>query len=179
VSIVCRRTDIDRHSTKAASLVGFPIMNQSIRSCAHTVVLVIVFLAFSTSFASAEDTVDEVDGWDQAKVTSLANELEKSLEDSYAQIQTAPPQQTAMQQRNREAAQGVVRRARDLSADLATKIRAGWGRTESEPYFRMVAEEVAHIWDTAGDAVPTESAQPRIDRMQQILSELRAAYDAP
>ena len=86
---------------------------------------------------------------------------------------------TALQQRERDAAQGVIRRARDLSQEYARRMREGWDRETSNPYFRAVAGEVAHIWDTAGAAKPAESSKPTIERLQRLLDELRAAYDGP
>ena len=118
------------------------------------------------------------EGWDDGVATKLATDLERTLRDAYERSLKAPPQQTVLQQRQRDAAQGVIRRARDRSEDYARKMRAGWTREASEPYFRIVADEVAQIWDTAGDAEPAESAKPLIDRLRKILDELRALYDA-
>jgi len=150
-------------------------------------------LVFSAPFGSADDSVDakppgepveasedspgDVHAWDQAAVTRLAIELERLFGELYEKSQHAPPQTTALQQRSREAAQGSIRRARDRSAEYAQKMRAGWDRGASEPYFRLVVEEVTDIFDTAGNAEPVESAQPRIDRMQYVISELQAYYD--
>jgi len=118
------------------------------------------------------------EGWDDGVARQLASDLEGVLREAYELSLKAPPQQTAFQQRQRDAAQGVIRRARDLGEDYARKMRAGWSREASEPYFRIVADEVAHIFDTAGDAVPAQSAKPLIDRLRKILDELRALYDA-
>lgn len=137
-----------------------------------------LLLLLSPSFVWADDGAD-ADAWDQAAVTRLANELEQLFDALYEKSQNAPPQQTALQQRSRDAAQGAIRRSRDRSAEYAEKMRAGWDRDASEPYFRLVVEEVTDIFDTAGDAKPKEGAQPKIDRMQAVLSELRAYYDAP
>ncbi len=130
------------------------------------------------SFAAVANSQEVGDGWDQEVATKLATDLEQTLRDAYEKSLKAPPQQTVLQQRGRDAAQGVIRRARDLSADYARKMRAGWSRQASEPHFRAVMDEVAHIWETGGDAVPAESAKPLIDRLQKILDELQARYDA-
>jgi hypothetical protein len=119
------------------------------------------------------------DSWDAATVTKLADELENILRDAYQFSLKAPPQETAFQQRERDAAQGVIRSSRDLSEDYARRIRAGWTRGESEPYFRRVAEEVDQIWETAGNAVPAESAAPLLERLQRTLDALSALYEVP
>ena len=140
--------------------------------------LSVVFSSVAFLFVDMAASQDVERGWDDGAVTQLATDLEKTLQDGYKQSLKAPLQQTVLQQRRRDAAQGVIRRARDLSEDYARKMRAGWSREASEPSFRAVFEEVAHIWDTAGDAAPAESAKPLIDRLQKILEELRTRYDA-
>lgn len=138
--------------------------------------MLMAFFAFQ--FASGAAAQDADPGWDAAAVGQLATELEKTLQEAYARSLKAPPQQTVLQQRTRDAAQGAIRRARDLSADYARKLRAGYDRDASEPYFRAVANEVAYVWETAADAVPAETAKPLIERLQKILEELTAHYDA-
>lgn len=135
--------------------------------------------AFFLAGPSAGEGDDPSPSWDQAAATKLATELEQTLREAYEKSLKAPPQQTALQQRERDAAQGVIRRARDLGESYARRMRAGWDRGASEPYFRAVAEEVEYVWTTAGSAVVAKAAQPRVDRLQRILDELRALYDAP
>ena len=164
-------------STFPDGLVASCMMPESIQRRSPIVCLVGLFVALSLSVhAGAED---QRQAWDQARVTEMAAELEKTLEEIHEQSLKAPPQQTALQQRERDAAQGAIRRARDRSQDYARRTRAGWTREESEPYFRAVVEEVEAVWDTAGDAVPAENAKPLIDRLQRILDDLRALYAAP
>lgn len=118
-------------------------------------------------------------GWDQEAVTKLAAELEEALRDAYKRSSKSSPQATVLQQREREAAESVLRRARNLSEEYARRMRSGWDRDASEPYFRAVAEEVAHVRDTAGKAVPAPDEQPYFDRVRAVLDELRAHYDSP
>jgi hypothetical protein len=135
-----------------------------------------VLVAFLFLDVAAAQDADE--DWDQAAATKLATDLEDTLQTVYGNSLKAPPQQTALQQRERDAAQGTIRRARDLSVDYARKMRAGSTREASEPHFRAVVDEVAYIFETAGDAVPAASAKPLIDQLHLILDELRARYDA-
>jgi hypothetical protein len=117
--------------------------------------------------------------WDQAVVTKLAGELEQTFRQAYAQSLKAPPQETAIQQRERDATQGVIRRVRDVSEEYARKMAAGYDRGSSEPYFRAVVEEFEYMWDSAGEAVPAEAAQPTIARLNQLIGQIRALYDGP
>lgn len=144
-------------------------------------VLTALFVAFFFLDAQASQDDGRQDagkGWDHEIATKLANDLEETLEEAYERSLKASPQQTVLQQRKRDAAQGVIRRARDLSKDYAKKMRAGWSRKASEPHFRVVVEEVALIWDTSGDAVPAVSVKPLIGRLQKNLDELQALYEA-
>ena len=126
---------------------------------------------------TADPEVMSEGDWDQAAVTSLANELELTLQVAEKQSMNAPPQQTVLQQRDRDAAQAVIHRAREASEVYARRMRSGWDREDSEAYFRAVLEEVGHIWETAGDAVPAESAKPLIDRLRSLTEELRVWYE--
>ena len=125
--------------------------------------------------ATAQDTAEQ---WDDAVVTKLAIDLEETLQAAYKSSLEAHPQRTALQQRERDAAQGAIRRSRDLSVDYARRMRAGSSPEASEPYFRAVVDEVAYIFETAGDAVPSNSARPLIDRLHLILDQLQGQYDA-
>lgn len=134
--------------------------------------------AISPAGAAIGQDGDTDGAWDQAAAMKLANELEETFEGAYARSLKAPPQQTALQQRERDAAQGGIRRTRDLARDYARRMRAGLPRGASEPYFRAIVDEMENVWLTAGDAEPAESAKPAIDRFQRILDDLRALYDA-
>ncbi len=150
-------------------------------------ILTLSWLALlSTSVAMGEDqTSNDNRGngqektWDQSDVTKLAIELEQTLQEAYEGSLNAPRQRTAIQQRERDAAQGVIRRARDLGQEYAQRMRDGWDRESSDPYFRAVAEGVAQIWQTAGDAKPAARSRPTIERLQGLLEMLRSAYDGP
>jgi hypothetical protein len=163
-------------STSTVGLVGFRVMTYSTPTRRLAGLLAILLMAFLTAgLASGED---DVVSWDSAVVTKLANELEKTLDEALDKSRSAPDQPTAFQQRERDAAQGRIRRSRELGADYARRMRAGWSREDSEPYFRGVADSIDQIWETAGDAVPAPKAQPLVDRLHAIVDELRAQYDS-
>jgi hypothetical protein len=119
---------------------------------------------------------DEPGGWDAELVTKRAVELEAIFRETYELSLSPPPQQTALQQRQRDAAQGEIRRVRDLAADYAGRMRSGWSRADSEPYVRLLVEGVNELWSTAGDAVPQAKAKALLDRANEIMNELQAHY---
>lgn len=134
----------------------------------------VLFAFLVVNVATAQDADER---WDDVVVKKLATDLEETLQAAYKSSLEAPPQRTALQQRERDAAQGAIRRSRDLSVDYARRIRADSSPLASEPYFRAVVDEVAYIFETAGDAVPSKRAQPLIDRLHLILDQLQAQYD--
>ena len=114
--------------------------------------LSVVFMSVAFFLVGVATSQDVAEGWDDGVVRKLATDLEQTLRDGYAQSLKAPPQQTVLQQRQRDAAQGVLRRARDLGEDYARKMRTGWSREASEPYFRIVADQVTQIWGNGSTA---------------------------
>ncbi len=153
------------------------MMSNSIRPFA--VFLMIVTLVLSLAGTAIGEDAGEEDSWDQVAVTKLAKELEQILQEAQQRSSKAPPQQTVLQQRDLNAAKSVIRRAGDMSKDFARRLEAGWGREDSEPYFRAVNEEVELIFDTAGSAVPVESSEGMIDRLHAILDALQKWYNVP
>lgn len=145
----------------------------SLTALSALLALLVAFLIVGVS--AAQDTDDP---WDDAVAKRLATDLEETLQAVYKSSLDAPPQRTALQQRERDAAQGAIRRSRDLSVDYARRMRTDLSPEASEPYFRAVVDEVAYIFETAGDAVPSTSAEPLIARLRLILDQLQAQYDA-
>ena len=118
-------------------------------------------------------------GWDQAAVTKIADELVMTLRGAIEVSKKAPAQRTAFQQRERDAALASIRGAAEASEGYAKRIRAGWDRDDSEVYFRAVTEEVNDMWETAGDAVPSDHAAPLLERLRDLMDELTALYEMP
>ncbi len=139
-------------------------------------------LAFFTSHALAADPSEAAPdrpAWNAARATQLAQELAAVLEEARARGQNAPPQETVLQQRKRDAAQGSARRATEAGAAYAKQMREGADRALSERYFRAVVVEIRSLRETADDVIPAADVQPLLDRMDGILEELERMYRAP
>jgi len=137
----------------------------------------LLLLLASPPPALAEDPADD-GAWDATKATQLAQELADVLEEARARAQNAPPQQTVLQQRKRDAAQGSIRRATEAGAAYAKQMRDGADRALSERYFRAVVDEVRSLRATADDVIPAADVQPLLNRMDEIMEELRQMYRA-
>jgi hypothetical protein len=135
-----------------------------------------VALLLALSGAGGSLAEGEPGSWDAEAVAKRADEIEAIFRETYELSLSPPPQQTALQQRQRDAAQGQIRRVRDLAADYAGRMRSGWSRSDSEPYFRLLVEGVEELWSTAGDAVPQAKAKALLDRANEIMNELQAYY---
>jgi hypothetical protein len=155
------------------------------RSPASLLWLLLVLLAFASpalADAPIEAPADDPaapPAWNDARATQLAQELAAVLEEARARGQNAPPQETVLQQRKRDAAQGSARRATEAGAAYAKQMREGADRALSERYFRAVVVEIRSLRATADDVIPAEDVEPLLDRMDEILDELGQMYRAP
>jgi hypothetical protein len=123
----------------------------------------------------------EAPSWEAEKVLSLATELDFSIAKVLEVAPEVDPQETAFQQRTRDAAVVEMKRAQDASQRLVEKLRLGWSRGETEPYFHRlsVALSVAlrGVARTAGDAVAQEETQPLLSRIEQLRQQLEKLYE--
>lgn len=117
--------------------------------------------------------------WDPAMAKRLSAELVSVLEKARLRGADAAPQQTVLQQRQRDAAEGSIRRMLEAAQAFDQRMRDGADRAESEVYYRALVEQVRTTLATAGDAVPAPGVQPLLDRMDEILEKLRRMYAAP
>lgn len=116
------------------------------------------------------------EGWDGERAIALASELASTLDTLVATAETAAPQETAMQQRTRDAAVLEMKNARDLGREYATKIRGGWSRDDSEFFFSQLRRATRQARERARDAVPDPNVAPHLERMDTLLAELSALY---
>ena len=147
-------------------------------------IALLLLLLAAPALARAEEPTDPSDApaampvWDAARATQLAEELADVLQEARARAQNAPPQETVLQQRKRDAAQGSVRRATEAGAAYAKQMREGADRALSERYYRAVVVEIRSLRETADDVIPAADVQPLLDRMDAILDELGKMYRA-
>lgn len=154
-------------------------MPRILRSSVFFVFLAALLMAGFTATSATAEEPSKPEFWDSAAATKLAIELSDTFERGLEASKTAPPQDTAFQQRQREAAQGALRRAREASANFAEQMQAGADKFESERLFQGVVSTVAEMRETAGDAEPTDEGKRILKRVDEIFRELRALYALP
>jgi hypothetical protein len=116
--------------------------------------------------------------WDGSTATRLADELERVIGEAWDQAQHAPPQDTVLQQRKRDAAQGSILRTVKAAEAYSRMMRGGATREASEPYFRAIVDDFRAVRATADDVVPSERVEPLLDSMEAIMEKLSRLYDA-
>jgi hypothetical protein len=129
-----------------------------------------VSIAFPLAVARAEAA------WDQSAVTRLAAELHATLGEGLALSSQAPPQETAFQQRTRDAAVKRLQRAHEIAGEYAEKLRAGWSREDSGFFFNQLRASIADARETAGDAVPAARTARLLERIDELVREIGAHY---
>lgn len=113
----------------------------------------------------------------QEKISRLAHELEDLLERGVAVFDSAAPQETALQQRQRDAAKGGLVRARDASTELVQDLDGGGDVYSSDVYFRVLDGNMRDALETAGDFEPSPEGAQILARIEEILRKLRPIYD--
>jgi hypothetical protein len=113
----------------------------------------------------------------QEKVLRLAHELKNLLDRGVATFESAEPQETALQQRQRDAAQGGLVRARDAASSLVEDLDAGGDVYSSDVYFRIVDGNIQDALQTAGDFEPSLEGARILARLEEILRKLKRIYD--
>ena len=89
------------------------------------------------------------ESWDRDRSVVLAAQLEQTLGLALAAAETATRQDSAMQQRTRDAAVIEMRRVHEYSGHYASKLRGGWDRGESEPFFGQLSRATRQARETA------------------------------
>jgi hypothetical protein len=133
-------------------------------------VRLVLLVAFATA-ARAEPPA-----WDAAAVTRLAGELHAALGEGLAIARQAPLQETAFQQRTRDAAVRGMQRAHEIAGEYAQKLRGGWVREDSEQFFHQLRAIIADAKQTAGDAVPSPEIARLLDRVDALVREIGGYY---
>jgi len=113
----------------------------------------------------------------QEKVLRLAHELRDLLERGVTTFESAAPQETALQQRQRDAAKGGLLRARDAAISLVEDLDGGGDAYSSDVYFRVVDGNMQDALETAGDFEPSSEGAQILARLDEILRKLRRIYD--
>ncbi len=114
--------------------------------------------------------------WDSRRVIELAAQLEETIGLGLRAAETARQQETAIQQRTRDAAVAAMKRAHEVSGEFAVKIRGGWDREESEPFFNQLRLAMRRARGRARNAAPDPNVVPHLDRMDALMIELSKQY---
>ena len=114
--------------------------------------------------------------WDSRRVVELAAQLEETIGLGLRAAETARQQETAIQQRTRDAAVAAMKRAHEVSGEFAVKIRGGWDREESEPFFNQLRLAMRRAREKGRDAEPDPKVVPHLDRMDALMIELSKQY---
>lgn len=118
------------------------------------------------------------EGWDQQRAIELSSQLEETFDLVVQSAETAARQQTVMQQRTRDAALSEFKHVRDISRDYAAKIREGWGREDSEPFFSQLRQATRRAREIARDAVPVPKVAVLLERVDSLLLQLSKQYES-
>ncbi len=114
--------------------------------------------------------------WDQDQVTELAAKLTEEFTDAKAAAAEAPRQDTALQQRTRDAAVAHFERVRTAAEDFLRKLRSGRGRDATVAYFEQVRLGLREVREIARDAVARERPRKHLTAADEILDQLSRYY---
>ncbi len=143
------------------------------RGVAVRVAAVLLALVVGAS-ATAEDIA-----WNAEEVLAIATELDRSIAAVLREAPKAGPQDTAFQQRTRDAAVTQMKRAKEASANFLSKLQLGWDRDETEPHFRYLSGVLKEVRETAGDAEAQPNTEALITRIFALRFELEQRYEIP
>jgi hypothetical protein len=120
----------------------------------------------------------ELTAWDQAKVTSLAKQLEersKTLYDTF--YKQPPPQLGSGHSQDYRRLKQEVRRIKSEARELAGALAKGEGREDTLPIYEQLMETVRSARDNARRVFSTQDVQARAGEVRQVLNELSPYYD--
>jgi len=114
--------------------------------------------------------------WDQERVSALAADFQKNVDELNNRARTEDRQPNQSQRAEvfllREDISSLTRTSRRLSRHLSN----GEGRTETEPLFRRMMVTVRSINARRSGAPILETSGAQIDEARRILGELAAYY---
>ena len=132
-------------------------------------VVLLVLACLGAGVASAEE-------WNAERALELAVELEDTLAQALEAAKTAPPQETAMQERTRDGAVVEMKYAHRASRELVTQLRIGAGRDATEPLLRGVRTTYESAIETAENAVAQTTVAPLLEKAESLMRSLQKRY---
>ena len=128
---------------------------------------------------ASDHEAEEADAERRAAITRHARELADLLVRGESILEDAEPQDTVLQQRQRDAAEGAMRRATEAAVEHAKQLEAGASLDETLLYFGTIRDHVRSTLETAGDARPTSEGRVLRPRLFELLDELEQLYQGP
>ncbi|MBW2267356.1 MAG: hypothetical protein JRH16_02175 [Deltaproteobacteria bacterium] len=132
-------------------------------------VVSLAFVCLGAGAALAEE-------WDVKRALELAVELEDTLAQALEAAEAAPQQETAMQERTRDAAVVQMRYTHRTSRELVTKLRIGGERDATEPFLIQVESAYRNAIETARNAVPQAAVAPLLEKAESLILSLQKLY---
>jgi hypothetical protein len=129
-------------------------------------------VALLTAGVAASQPLD----WNQEKVTSVARQLSKALDDVLADPEIDAKQATAMQQREHEAAISSIRELNRNVKDLARRLGTGYTRDESEVFFGLVTGLRSDIRAYARSSWLPERTRLKVEKAAGLIDRLSRYY---
>jgi hypothetical protein len=120
----------------------------------------------------------ELAAWDQAKVATLAKQLEEKSKTLYDTFYKQPPPSigSGHSQDYRRLKQ-EVRRIKSEARELASALEKGDGREDTLPIYESLMEIVRSARDNARRVFTTQDVQSRAGELRQVLNQLSPYYD--
>ena len=134
-------------------------------------------LACSLVVCLATPARAELTAWDQAKVTSLAKQLDDASKSLYDTFYLQPKAGIGQEKPYYRLKQDVRRIKNDARA-LARALAGGAGRDETLPAYEDLMQNVRRAQDNAGGVFTTKDLQAKADAARALLNQISPYYDA-
>ena len=118
----------------------------------------------------------EKGGWNQGRVTAIAEEFAAEMAQLQKQAKQVPPDITFSQQRAQYELQEDIRLLKNTSEHLASQLRAGKHREETRPVYKRLETLVASAEENARKTLVPNQLMDQILAAGRVLLELRPYY---
>ena len=136
-------------------------------------------LAAAVLMATGWPVRAERESWNQERVAGVASDLARAMEKLKTSAESDPEQASVLQERRRQGVLVDLRRLTDLSADLASKLKAGQGMRETRPLFDELQTVRRQARDAGRDLLPPDSTAEDIVTARRIFERLGPYYESP
>jgi hypothetical protein len=118
----------------------------------------------------------EPGGWNQGRVTAIAEKLAAEFAELQIQASQHPPDISFSQQRAQYELEEDIRLLKNTSQHLATQLKAGKNREETRPIFKRMETLRADAEENARKTVVTEHLLDQILEAGGVLLQLQPYY---